>query len=132
MATINHTTETDLERGYVKVEWDGMSTDDDGDAFSCAGLRLVSAQYWGNFNGGTGKITIMASNQLSPSDYSEFIYSFSAKTYAYSPKFYAEHFFAEYDPDYVNFVVGSVKPVADANFISGGVALLFVPRAVLF
>lgn len=117
MATINYTKEVNLESGYVKVEWAGMSADDDGQVFECAGLKLVSAHYWGDLSqGGNSKITVMASNEVSPSNFSEFLYSFSPKVYP-----------GQENPA-IDMTVGAVMPVANPNVTSGGVALLFVPR----
>jgi hypothetical protein len=116
MATINYTTEVDLKTGYVKVEWSGLAANDDGQPFDCAGLKLVSAHYFGNFSGGNAKITLMASNELSPSNFSEFLYSFS-------PRFYPGQGEAPIDA-----MAGAIMPVANVNLTSGSVALLFVPR----
>ncbi len=117
MATINYASETNLDGGYVKVEWDGLSTDDDGQPFDCSGLRLASVHYWGDFNqsnpGGGGKITLMASNQISPSDFGEFLYSFAPRMQFPT------------DGAYLPFI-GAVKPVADSIFVSGGVAIIFI------
>jgi hypothetical protein len=114
MATINYTSEVNLDGGFVKVEWAGLATDDDGQPFDCSGLRLASIHYWGNFNPGSGgKLTLMASNQISPSDFGEFMFSYAPRM-----QFPA-------DSAYLPFI-GAVKPVADQNFISGGVAIIFV------
>jgi hypothetical protein len=117
MATINYVADTNLDGGYVKVEWPNMATDDDGQPFDCAGLRLASAHYWGDFNqslpGGGGKITLMACNQITPTDFGEFMFSFAPRVQI------------PVDNAYLPFV-GAVKPVADNKFVSGGVALIFV------
>ena len=117
MATINYTSEVNLESGFVKVEWSGMSADDDVQVFDCAGLKLVSAHYFGDLStGANSKITLMASNEVSPSNFSEFLYSFSPIVYP-----------GQEDAP-IDKMVGAIMPVANPNLTSGGVALLFVPR----
>jgi hypothetical protein len=117
MATINYTSEVNLGSGYVKVEWAGMSPGDEGQPFDCAGLRLASQHYWGDFGNPSdrGQIVLMASNELSPAHFALFQYSQFEK---YEPLS---------DGAFLNFV-GIIKPVADSKLVSGGVALLFVPR----
>lgn len=111
MATINYTTEVNLADGCVKVEWPGLSAGDDGQAFECGGLRLGSIQYWGNFGGGV--MSIRASNEISPTNFSEFTSSGSAGVHA--------------RVDGVGFgAIGAIKPVAGSGNSGVGVALIFV------
>jgi hypothetical protein len=117
MATINYTTQADIDAGLVRVEWDGLASGDDGQPFDCMGLSIASVHYWGDFNSNTGKITIMGSNKLSPmpADYGELLFSFAPRV--------------QTRPDSVDLTfVASVRPIADASFISGGLCILFVTR----
>lgn len=114
MTTISYTSEENLDPAYVTVQWSGLAAGDDGQPFDCRGLKLASMHYWGDFASGSGKITLMASNQLSPVDFGEFMFS-------YAPRLQM--------PENDTTFLGSIKPVADASFVSGGVALIFVPGA---
>ena len=69
MATINYTSDVNAASGAVKVEWPSMAGGDVGQPFDCAGLKLGSIQYFGNFNG--GQVTFNASNEVTPTTYTE-------------------------------------------------------------
>lgn len=118
MATINYTRDEDIASGLVRVQWDGLAGGDDGQPFDCLGLSLASVHYWGDFNGGAGKITVMASNELAPAaaaKYGELLFSVARRM--------------QVRPDIADLaLVNSVMPVADLNFITGGLCILFVTR----
>jgi len=116
MATINHTIESDIDAGYVKVQWVGMAPGDDGQPFDCAGLALASIHYWGDFNSNTGHMLIYASNEQSPS-----LANFSEMIVSQAPRMQTLP-----DPRLAFF--GTVLPKADVNMIEGNVCILFVTR----
>jgi hypothetical protein len=116
MATINYTTEVNLESGYVKVDWAGIGVGDVALPFECSGLRLGSIQYSGDFGstpGSPGTVRMCGSNELSPTNFGEFAFSMAPRLQA--------------PPDGLLFM-GTVRPVVDANIVSVNVALIFVPR----
>lgn len=116
MATINYTTESDVDAGSIKVEWSGMAPGDDGQPFNCQGLQLASIHYWGDFNSGAGLMSIMASNEISPTlaNFGEFAVSHAQRMQLYNDGQLAH--------------LGAVLPLADANMIDGNVCMLFVSR----
>ncbi len=118
MATINYTSEVNFAAGYVKVEWDNLGPSDDGQPFNCAGLALASIHYFGDFNGNTGKVTIKASNEVSPmaGNFGEFQFS-------QTPRFQSLE-----DGRYLEYA-GAVLPVADGNVTDVSVAMIFVRRS---
>jgi len=66
MATINYSIDEDAAARYLTVEWSGISSGDEGEAFHCAGLRIASIHFHGTFSGG---VNILATNETSPSAY---------------------------------------------------------------
>lgn len=108
MATINYTAEVNLAARHVKVEWPGLSGNDDGQPFPSAGLRIASIHYWGNFNG--GNVAVRASNEISPTNFAPI----DDRT---APDV---QFFSTPMPS-----VGAVSPLAGAGVSSVGVAVLF-------
>jgi len=116
MATISYTTESDLDAGWIKVQWEGLAPGDDGQPFDCTGLALASIHYWGDFDSNAGLVLLYASNEQSPSpaNYGEMIYSNAPRMQTLP------------DPRLAFF--GSVLPKADANMIDGNVCILFVTR----
>lgn len=114
MATINHTSEINLESGYTKVEWAGIGPGDDCQWFDCSGLRLGSIQYWGDFGSSpVGVVRINGSNELSPANLGEFAFSTAPRL--------------QVPPDGPYFM-GAVRPVVDGNVVDVSVAIMFVPR----
>ena len=108
MATINYTSEENVIAGIVKVEWAGLSANDDGQMFDCTGLKIASVHTGGNFGSG-GNLYLHASNELSPSSFLQWqkIENPSIGELNY-PMF------------------GAIKPVADAAISSVKVAIIFV------
>jgi hypothetical protein len=111
MATINYTSEVNLEAGHTKVEWAGIGPGDDAQPFVCNGLKLGSIQYSGNFSSGT--VRINGSNELTPTNFGEFAFSTAPRLQV---------------PADGPYFMGAVRPVVDANVTSIGVAIIFVPR----
>jgi hypothetical protein len=120
MAEVNYTSETNLESGYVKVQWSNLTSGDHGQPFNCHGLGLGSVHYWGDFNPGPGlnnKVVLGASNELSPSapNWGELLYSYSPRMQM--PPNNAPMMF-----------VGAVWPIAEEDITNVSVAVIFVPR----
>lgn len=111
MATINYTS-VSVASGFLKVEWSGLSSGDDGQPFDCNGLEIASFHAFGTFS---GNVTLQGSNEITPSDFADMV---SVGTPRLEPLGNAAHF------------VGSVRP----NFASGGsgtlnMALFLIERS---
>src|SRR5688572_7728997 len=119
MATINYTSEANLEGGYVKVEWSGIGPGDDAQPFECSGLLLGSIHYWGDFGDPRGTVRICGSNELTPTNFGEFAYSEHPRLQL--PIETAQTGSGQY-------FMGAVRPLVDANVVSVGVAILFVKK----
>lgn len=117
MTTVSYTSDVNFSAGYVKVEWDNLGPNDDGQPFECAGLALASIHYWGDFNGNSGLLSVMASNEVSPTPA-----NFSQFQFSNSPRFQSLE-----DGRYLEYA-GAVLPLADANVTDVSIAMIFVPR----
>lgn len=112
MATINYTVEENAVAGYVKVEWDGLSANDDGQVFDCSGLQIASVHLFGNLN--SGRFSIMASNQLTPTAFVE-IYDGNNERLAVSGSPVLGY-------------VGAIKPLADGSIVNAGATVIFLVK----
>jgi hypothetical protein len=106
MAVINYVAEQNIQSGYVKVEWSGLTSADSAQPFSADGLELVSA------HSSDGNLTVQGSNEISPTNFGTIMNIGSS---AVDGPNVAPHF------------VGSVRPVYTGGATTT-VAMMFLSR----